>query len=152
MGADIHLYPEYRVDGGAWQSHPDIIIETEGEAPDEFTYIRYDDDGIGRNYSLFADMAGVRGDGLDPLGVPEDISPLVKQAIEYWEADGHSHSYMSLESLKKLMQKRGYTIRDNRMFKSCNKIAKELAKIDKILLDSSEGSVVEFRVVFFFDN
>lgn len=38
------------------------------------------------------------------------------------------------------------------MFKSCKKIAKELAKIDKILLDSSEGSTVEFRVVFFFDN
>jgi len=151
LGCDIHLYPEYRVDGGAWQSHPDIVVETEGEAPDEYVWVSYDN-GIGRNYSLFADMAGVRGHGPDPKGIPEGVSPIIKQSIDNWKADGHSHSYMSLDELKKLMQKHGYSIRENQMFYSCKKIAKELAKIDKILLDSSEGSIVEFRVVFFFDN
>ena len=124
MGADIHLYPEYRVDGGAWQSHPDIVVETEeAGTPDEYVYVYYNE-GIGRNYSLFADMAGVRGHGPAPKGIPADVSPIVKLAIDRWEADGHSHSYMSLNELKKLMQKRGYKIKENEMFKSCKRIEK----------------------------
>lgn len=50
----------------------------------------------GRNYELFAALAGVRGDGPEPLGVPEDASDLAAMEIEHWGGDGHSHSYMGL--------------------------------------------------------
>ena len=151
MGADIHMFPEYRVDGGAWQSHPDIDIEIEDEGvPTEYTYISYDE-GIGRDYGLFADLAGVRGNGPNPKGVPKSVTPIVERAINQWDGDGHSHSFMSLGELKKLMIKHGYDIKSNKMFTSCQAISKELSQIDKILLNGPK-SIVEHRVVFFFDN
>ena len=151
MGCDIHMFPEYRVDGGAWQSHPDIMVEIEEEGtPDEYVYISYDE-GIGRNYALFADMAGVRGNGPDPKGIPEGVSPIVARVIKSWSGDGHSFSYMSLGELKKLMKKHGYDVKNNKMFTSCQQLSKELSQIDKILLDGPK-SIVEFRVIFFFDS
>ena len=60
MGCDIHLITEIRKDG-KWQ-----FVK---EFPDSMT---------GRNYSLFAFLAGVRNyfnfDGFEPKGLPEDIS------------------------------------------------------------------------------
>lgn len=153
MGADIHIFPEYRVDGGAWQSHPDITVELEDKGTAyEFTYISYNS-GIHRDYNLFAALAGVRGRGPEPKGLPPGISPIVQQAIDNWEGDGHSYSYISLEDFAVVLRDRGYrNIGELAIFKSCKKIYKELSEIDKILLDSEKGSTVEFRVIFFFDN
>lgn len=145
------MFPEYRVDNGAWQVHPDIKVQIECEGTDdEYTYISYDE-GIGRNYALFADLAGIRGYGPDPKGIPDGISSIVAKVISQWKGDGHSHSFMSLGELKKLMKKRGYDVKNNKMFTSCQAISKELSQIDKILLDGNK-SIVEHRVVFFFDN
>ena len=151
MGCDIHLFPEYKVDNGTWQAHPNIIVKIENEGTDhEYTYINYDE-GIGRNYELFADMAGVRGDGPEPKGIPYGVSSIIKKVIEQWKGDAHSHSYMPLNELKKLMKKHGYDVKSNEMFTSCQTISKELSQIDKILLNGPK-SIVEHRVVFFFDS
>ena len=53
--------------------------------------------GLERNYERFAQLAGVRGEGPDPKGVPEDVSDTAKFHIDEWGVDGHSHSYMDLE-------------------------------------------------------
>lgn len=81
MGCDIHLYVEVREDG-QWVNKP----------------LRHTYDG--RNYNLFAILAGVRNrhDILpisDPRGLPPDVSKEVEG-----EADGdHSHSWLTLAEL-----------------------------------------------------
>jgi len=49
-----------------------------------------------RNYELFAKLAGVRGRGPEPLGIPQDVSDLANAMINIWDSDGHSHSHLSL--------------------------------------------------------
>lgn len=49
-----------------------------------------------RNYERFAQLAGVRGDGPAPKGIPEDASDMSRMLFEGWEGDGHSHSWTPL--------------------------------------------------------
>jgi hypothetical protein len=50
-------------------------------------------DAKSRNYELFAKLAGVRGDGPEPKGVPDDASDLSVFAVSTYGEDGHSHSW-----------------------------------------------------------
>lgn len=46
-----------------------------------------------RNYSVFAKLASVRGEGNDPKGMPEDASELSTALTQDWGMDAHSHTY-----------------------------------------------------------
>jgi hypothetical protein len=110
MGCDIHLYVEKRVDG-KW-------IAADKWTPDEA------DDGrlcadyasrfySGRNYDLFAILADVRnghgfagvktGSGFNvispPKGIPQDCCAEIRQCVGYWDTDGHSHSWLTVDEL-----------------------------------------------------
>jgi hypothetical protein len=50
-----------------------------------------------RNYARFAALAGVRGEGLEPRGIPDDASETTKYLVELWGSDGHSHSWLPAE-------------------------------------------------------
>jgi hypothetical protein len=50
-----------------------------------------------RNYARFAALAGVRGEGLEPRGVPDDASETTKYLVGLWGSDGHSHSWLPAE-------------------------------------------------------
>lgn len=50
-----------------------------------------------RNYSFFARLARVRGDGPEPKGAPDDASELARMMIDEDGADGHSHSWDTLK-------------------------------------------------------
>lgn len=55
-----------------------------------------------RNYGLFGILAGVRWRAphqFPKKGVPDDASPEYKAEVANWDADGHSHSYLSLKEL-----------------------------------------------------
>lgn len=68
----------------------------------------------GRSYDTFAILADVRngkgfagvktGDGFNPIsqpkGLPYDVSEEVKNESDYWDGDGHSHSWISLKELQ----------------------------------------------------
>jgi hypothetical protein len=151
MGCDIHTFLEYRVDGGAWQSHPDIKVDEEQDGDNTYRSV-WMSTGIHRDYQLFAALAGVRGEGPEPSGIPTNLSPLVKEAIDNWDCDGHSHSYMSLEEFYTVLKQQEYDIKKLPIYKSCRKITRDLGKLDQILLDATKPSLVEHRVVFFFDN
>ena len=62
-----------------------------------------------RDYAFFTNLAGVRGEGPDPKGIPADASPTTMRQAKYWDGDGHSHSYMSLREfvLTKLISGEG---------------------------------------------
>lgn len=81
MGCDIHLHVEVKIDG-VWHhyAHP----------------------SIGRDYELFAKLAGVRNyHGTEPIalprGVPDDATIITK--MEFDDCHCHSHSWISAEEI-----------------------------------------------------
>ena len=104
MGCDIRMVLEKKCEGGEWvglHNYPHLsIVAFGGNLPEQvlkraWAKIR------NRNYELFGRLAGVRQDGPDPLGVPEDVSQLARVEISGWGDDGHSHSYLSLREFTK---------------------------------------------------
>lgn len=60
---------------------------------------------IGRDYEMYALMAGVRNEDelapiSEPKGVPEDASSEFEALYDVWDADAHSASYLTLAELK----------------------------------------------------
>lgn len=109
MGCDIHNHIEYL---------KTINGENKWICGDYFMVNPYYEEGIddgekplelvgfcnNRNYGLFSILAGVRNYSdnkpiAEPKGLPEDLSKEVKEDIEYWGTDGHSHSYFTLKEL-----------------------------------------------------
>jgi hypothetical protein len=104
MGCDIHLVLEAKASAGTWhavesysnvvgnESH-DLFSELGAGQPEKWTAywkVRR------RNYELFAALAGVRGHGPGPRGLPKDISAFAREQIDGWGADGHSHTWYTL--------------------------------------------------------
>lgn len=107
MGCDIHLFVEKKVNG-KWESADKWSKDEDGEERGmELRTVDYDDKFYrGRNYELFAILADVRNDSeivpiKKPRGVPKNISPEVKDEINKWKGDGHSHSYFTIAELLK---------------------------------------------------
>ncbi len=90
MGCDIHMHTERYIDG-AWRY--------EASGP-------YD----GRNYDLFWVLGEIqRRPGIhDPVGsyrgVPTDASEPVKNEVDFWAGDGHSHTWLSLAELQRWIE------------------------------------------------
>lgn len=178
MGCDIHMFVEYRLSPtSSWQAAPEHtnLKEDDYERVDEVS-------SVGRNYELFAALAGVRGEGPDPRGVPDNVSDMVKLAIEQWDGDGHSHSYCSLDEFEEILRKVGeeyfdwsdtstvafwdwkdydYHEKDGKkkppqdyvtLVNYCRHLQKEYAKVDDIILGGNAEATVDVRLVFFFDN
>lgn len=112
MGCDIHLYVERRVEGvwtpaDMWK--PSKHAEDEGRLSLDYQDAFYHD----RNYDLFAILADVRnGHGVagvttglgfvpiaEPKGLPDDVSDVLKAESDYWDSDGHSHSWHTVADL-----------------------------------------------------
>lgn len=96
MGADIHLYIEFKKGDSPWEADENHrLIE---EDP-EYIYLK-DADATHRDYSVFAALAGVRREGPDPIGLPSDLSQKIKKESDRWDGDGHSHNYDSLKDFE----------------------------------------------------
>jgi hypothetical protein len=97
MGCDIHCWAEAKKPDGTWDVVPGIVTrDTEPGNPGEAVE--------GRNYALFALLAGVRNyDDVVPLaeprGIPHDGSDYYLKMVENWGGDGHSHSWLTLAEL-----------------------------------------------------
>jgi len=89
------MYIEYRIDDGEWQADPHHVKDEDGFVESV--------SATGRNYSLFAALAGVRGAGPSPRGLPDDVSNIVKDASDTWDCDGHSHSWITVDEFDKLI-------------------------------------------------
>jgi hypothetical protein len=106
MGCDIHMVLEEKQADGTWQgvhdyddgaSHKshDLLCESNHAAakPEQwFAYWKV----RRRNYELFAALAGVRGSGPEPRGLPHDISTMAASRVAAWDHDGHSHTWFTL--------------------------------------------------------
>lgn len=130
MGCDIHMYIEYKCGNGLpWQADEHHTLEWDDRCRDNRAEDEWCDyckenhahkcengwanfrqvNATGRDYYLFGELANVRGTSeREALGLPSDISPELAQAAENYGADGHSHSYISLEDFKCIVEKCGY--------------------------------------------
>lgn len=95
MGCDIHFYVEASIDG-EWRS-ADHWDDSEGFLQARYPFYE------GRNYSLFGELAGVRGYDKEPIddprGLPDDASPEVRKAAQQWGNDVFSHTWLLLEEI-----------------------------------------------------
>lgn len=128
---DIHAHIEFK-DGSEWRHF--------GET-----------DMLGRNYSIFSLLAGLRGPYeamIDPRGLPSDRSSGILTYTQYWGDDGHTHSYLTVKELKKLRKKLKKIAKKDDSFKQESKVYR---KIFKTIIQVME-SLGEARLVFWFDN
>lgn len=163
MGADIHLYVEKRLKNKEWamvrDMNRDINVESlrpwRNEKAEVGGWWRLAD----RNYPLFANLAGVRGIGPDPKGLPGDASPYVEEECDLWSGDGHSHSWSTplefMEAYINAMQAFDGEGREldkyvQARLKEGTEKAVHLFMRDMCSLDTEQGE--EYRFVYWFDN
>ena len=130
MGCDIHGWIERKV-GNKWVAVSELTER-----------------GRFRNYRRFAALAGVRGDGPAAVGVPSDVSDTAKYWIEYYGADGHSHSCMSLSRALDVFF-------STDMGQTDSMLGSDRFFFDYFGLDVYGGEndpIGDFRLVFWFDN
>lgn len=169
MGADIHMYVERRLPSGSWVMVRDLNsgINAKGLHAYVQKEVHVLPQGYWnlteRNYTLFAALAGVRGDGPDPKGLPEDVSEYVEYYSDRWDADGHSHSWEMAADFMDLYlgnKERHYneeaplneytqtTLKDGRKY-AVAQFLMEMCSVDSELGGFDPD---DYRFVFWFDN
>lgn len=85
MGCDIHSYAERKDINGQWG---------------EIDFQPFD----WRSYGMYGFLADVRNySGIEPIskprGLPNDLTPIIKNTAKMWGLDGHSHSWLTVAEL-----------------------------------------------------
>ena len=99
-----------------------------------------------RNYRRFAMLAGVRGDGPPPRGLPDDISETAKFLSDDWGADGHSHSWIEADEAARIFLATEYDEVDPDSFKAKFPLSYFFG------IETDDANEDDFRIVFWFDN
>lgn len=163
MGCDIHFVVECRERDnpearwiGVYSTDftPNLQPEMEayGKVKEGETFYEHDRRPIfdDRNYQFFANLAGVRGDGPDAKGVPEDVSALGREALDRWSGDAHSASYDTLNdfALAYLSSRE-----DLQVLQSTEMLEKGRSRVmDRLIGSYHDTERYDYRVVYWFDN
>jgi hypothetical protein len=170
MGADIHVYIERRRSSNhPWEKDPNHTWHHDDDL--DYTYRSLNScAGAMRDYNLFAILAGVRGRGGIPKGLPLDVDEDIKEAAS--DLDWHSHSWATLEEFKQALVKAGHDLNYKKceivfpfvinykqlpinwpnyidIIRYCENVLDEL-RADALLLDTNLEP--EIRLVYWFDN
>lgn len=141
MGCDIHLVLEKRRADGRW-----IGVDTFKGHEANYGKGWYSPVVRQRNYVRFAALAGVRGDGPDPRGVPPGASDTSLELIDEWGGDGHSHSWLPLQEATRIWLETSNLKPDDLGHKyPCS----HFFGIDE---SSQQTKLDDYRVVFWFDS
>lgn len=102
-----------------------------------------------RNYPFFARLAGVRGAGPEPRGIPVDISQLAKAEIDLWGEAAHSHSWASAQEFIT-----AWLDDESRINYITNRfIGEPPDQYNRLLgLTTDYHNISDYRVVYWFDN
>lgn len=115
MGCDIHMYVEYKKDlpikdskerEEKWILGDYFKVNPFNEVWDDESKLERMELYRGRNYGLFATLAGVRDytDSIipvrEPKGIPNDCCHYINKENENWGSDGHTHSWLTLKEIK----------------------------------------------------
>lgn len=108
-----------------------------------------------RNYKRFAAMAGVRGAGPTPRGLPEDISESVAMFFDDWDADGHSHSWLGITEAVPIYLDTQFYLGTQGSEKDRCLTHEAVYQTIFDLWDGTDDPIVmaaKYRIVFWFDN
>lgn len=157
MGCDIHWHSETKRNG-QWecdQADTFELLEDEDNYPDMADF-----PGGDRDYWFFGLIQpGVRTDWPwsfpERVVIPDDVSKEVKAKIDHWDADGHSHGYLTREEIKVKVEELKKLLTEQLVSPT-----KEKLTIDhhyKNLVECLEGldsdvPDTDRRIVFWFDN
>jgi hypothetical protein len=137
MGCDIHCYCEIELEG-QWHLYDQIKIE--------------------RDYELFGAMAGVRRPEemmFKVKGLPPDCSKVVRLESIRRGDDIHSHSWLSLKEIAKVLERfprTGVACNDNYLFGHSYVYISERLEIGELDPTEFPSYVEDVRWVFWFDN
>lgn len=169
MGADIHMYVEKRMPSGNWVCVRDLNESLHSEAlcvmyqDREASNLKFNAfwDLRSRNYELFARLAGVRGDGPEPRGIPDDVSEFVEHEYDGWDHDAHSASWYSADDFVRIYTGIDGEVDEDtplnpyvaRRIDTGAEMAVALFLRDKAsIYVHDDESVDSYRFVFWFDN
>lgn len=158
MGADIHIWLERKLPSGKWAMHDRfgyismeahrITVEPGKAYMGDFAYHNVG----GRNYEFFAALAGVRGEGPEPRGLPPDVSDYVQQESDGYGRDGHSHSWMSAAEFMPIYAEHHLDVKYAvDVVGGRTTWEKLFERLFGTYLDAP-GGLDDYRFVFFFDN
>lgn len=108
MGCDIHCFVEKRNSNGDWNPIGGFVSDYYDPNSKYFSKPEFKNASSpleGRNYRVFAILAGVRDYSEDvpqidePRGLPEDVSNYVQNNSEEYGCDGHSHSWVTVREI-----------------------------------------------------
>jgi hypothetical protein len=143
VGCDIHIILETKNEAGKWvgeQHYNGISAEALGIDKEDRRYVFWQI--LNRNYPLFAKLAGVRGDGPEPRGLPDDASELSRMVIDSWGLDAHSVSWGLLSEVGGLFLA---TINPKAMLEPDRH--EQIANLFNL-----STTLEDYRIVYFFDN
>lgn len=165
MGCDIHFVIERKHHGawvGVYSTTSTPGLRDRDQPGHEVFCDRRFSHLEDRDYTFFGALAGVRRDGPDANGFPDDASALARLDSQHWGADGHSHGHCSLdEFVTKWFASQSDVYRDG--------VSRALADYKTVVanwrpdlwtwmfthvdIDDDDGtSKDDYRVVFWFDN
>ena len=166
MGCDIHFIVEKKINDrwiGVYSTqHTPHMARSPQDIYTPWRTVWCDN----RDHSFFSAIAGVRGEGPEPNGLPEDISELAQAIVDEWGGDGHSHGHMPLiDFVRAKMRVNEAEITAAEVTHQLTKTAAEQAGWPYKNADKPEYSLADMpeyddpepqdnylRVVFFFDN
>ena len=132
MGCDIHGAIEKRV-GNKW-----VMVER----------LQYGvHEARKRSYRRFAALAGVRGDGPTPNGLPDDMSDSAALHFEEWKEDAHSCGHAPLADAAQIFLSADDASTDTHP----DNFARQCPVAHYFEIDE-EAYPGEYRLVFWFDN
>ena len=128
MGCDIHICTEKKI-GEKW-----VMV----------WYLDYRDRATNRDYERFAALAGVRGDGPEPRGLPDErIGESTQYWLDYWGEDAHSHSWLGMTEACQIFLQTGREPDD---------YARQYPYEYYFRVPEETPGLENWRIVFWFDN
>lgn len=166
MGCDIHMMLERKIKSPSVKEQWATVSTFNGVSHKGLYRANFEGrwwhSAEARSYAYFGDLTNgeVRVDAEDfeyPLrGVPSDMSPLVACEMDYWEGDGHSHSWLYADEFIPVYMKHWMDAEDVAMYTE-RRLRGEPIWQD-ILEDyfsvgvPGDSKPTDFRFVFWFDN
>lgn len=164
MGCDIHpvLEKKYKFEDGTekWVGIHSfefrscyVAKEVNGKWTPQRDGYNWIPDFDSRNYIRFAKLAGVRGDGPEPKGLPDDMSDLSRMLADHDGSDGHSHSWCTMREALEICLGTEYD--SAAVFLDPEDVRKK-DPLDYYFglsyFDQDEDDMDNYRLVFWFDN
>ena len=136
MGCDIHTVLEEKTNDGWVGVRTFDSIETYDGRAFSVTSCR--------NYERFAALAGVRGEGPAPKGLPGDLSQTARYLYEKHLSDHHSPSFMSVSEASRVFVQTAQLSEKQKSF-ACS-------YPETYFFDVESDQADQYRIVFWFDN